>query len=394
MKNYVFADIWRRNEKIQIGFSRASHENWPSSGDLVSVSGQVFVTRTGEKSLLVESWKVVAKWQSDTNYQAVLRNQGDKALEVFVPGSYDRLLVANLGRKYIRQVLEQFDYFEVQTPIVLSRYNGGRSLPIAANYLGENIGFLRITMEERLKAIIASGFDKVFQIGSVFRGSYEFTLLEAFSSYTSWDEGETVVREVLAYTAKELCQVMEPMDKAGLVISQNDWEVVDFFEGATNLLKEDMSDLIERGEFLNILVERGLSHKPSASVEAFAEDIAAAIAVSITKPCIIRGFPAFASPLYSEWTQGTGSSRIQRSKGFVNGRSIFDLGNEENKADRIAVNIADQRRRWNLKENDPRNGISDLLRFAYCGLPPMTGFAISIDRLVSLFHLSATTDLI
>jgi lysyl-tRNA synthetase class 2 len=390
MKKYIFADLWDKSDKLQIVFDRSVHNTYPDSGDLISVSGQIFITKTEEKSLTVEHWDCLAKWKSATNYHAVIGGDGDKILSAFSPKSYKRMLVANLTRKFARYILDELDFFEIQTPTVVSHYNGGRSLPTMAIYLGKPIGFLRVTMEDRLKAVIASGFEKVFQIGSVFRGSHEFTMVEAFMVSNSWSDGELILRRILSYMANQLCHVIKPVDHFGLDIAQDLWVSVDFVDGLVNLFGKDGVELMQGKDALNLLVSAGLSHKPSASLEALSDDIASVIARKVDKPCIVRGFPSFASPLYCEWKSTDGLKRIQRSKGFVNGRAIFDLGKEENDPDRIALNISDQQQRWMLEENDSRIGASDLLTLAYGGLPSMVGFAISIDRLASLFHPDAS----
>ncbi len=202
MKDFIFADIWERGFKIQVVFI-ADQSFAFNSGDLLSISGRCFLTKSGERSIEAKAAEMIGKWESEVGYKDVSKSQSG-ALSAFEPEAYLSLFFPNLLRNNIRSFLNFESFFEVQTPILGDNYNGGRSFPVTSSYLGKNLGYNRTTMEERMQALIGAGFEKIYQIGSVFRSERESTFLEGYATNMSWDKGKILVRKMLSSVVSSL----------------------------------------------------------------------------------------------------------------------------------------------------------------------------------------------
>ena len=181
---------------------------------------------------------MVARWHASPNFRTALRDDCEpRALSCFLPDAYRKLNIAYTTINEARSALQGIGFMEIQTPIILPRYNGGHSFPIQASFTGHSLGYLRTTVEERMKAAVGAGFRRIFQIGSVFRGGHEFTLLEGYIAFVSWELGEALVRRLIARVVLGIQQTTEQSeDPYILALGDNDWHVVDFVEGANVLI--------------------------------------------------------------------------------------------------------------------------------------------------------------
>ena len=190
-----------------------------SLGDWIGVSGEVMTTRKGELSVKVLDWTVLAetqrrfpdKWHGlsdpDTRYRRRYVDLWvtDESRRVFQLRS--RLL--SLTRRW----LEDRGFMEVETPIFHPIPGGAQARPFTThhNALGTDL-YLRIAPELYLKRLVVGGFERVFEIGRVFRNeglsprhNPEFTMLELYQAYADWTDIMSLVEDLVAHLATELC---------------------------------------------------------------------------------------------------------------------------------------------------------------------------------------------
>lgn len=378
MKSLVFADLLSKGARIQIALNRNIEI---TKGDWVELVGTCFKTKKGEPTVSVKTLSARAPWIADVAYG---QSAAGGSLAGFYPGSYERTRAAYRTRALMRRFLTQLNFEEVQTPILLRRYNGGRSFPVTSRYLNETLGFNRGTMEEMMQALVGMGYDRIFQIGSVFRSSKEHTFLEGYLTGTDYESGLDLVRRLCTYVATNMRWPSAPAEVDTIEHLANDrWETIHYIQACSEKFGLDPVKL------LSLCLERGIVQK-RMSAETLADAIAAKLTESYTVPLIISHFPIWSSPLYAESVNTTFAS-LQRSRMYLPGQaSGFDVGVQENNFERFKIRESLQKAHWSVLEPRDSGDDSDLKVVLSGGVPQMFGFGLSPDRLSSLWVAGAT----
>lgn len=392
MKNIWFADIAYHGRVLQIS---AAHEiaRACGAGDLVRVRGSAYRTKAGALTLGATAIERIAHWSAAAPYgqkNAIKRGP----LFALAPDSFERLYWPQACITEIRDFLRSSGFMEVHTPTVLRRYNGGRSFPVMCTYLGEEIGFYRTTLEERMQALVASGFDRIFQMGNVFRSGGERILFEAYAANMDYDAGSALFVNLLSQVAGALQEsgIGASTEHVRAVIDKR-WRVLDYFAAAREVLGLERERIAEGGLALGEAAEAaGIAGAARMTPETLADSIADFLAARESGPVIIERYPLWSSPLYRRY-EHEGIAKLQRARLYLPGDpSGAEMGVQENDPDDFRARVAAQRRSWNLPEDDGRTGASDLEELLEGGVPPMFGLATKIERLIGLWRSDYTID--
>lgn len=391
MRKSVFADLFSNGFKLQCLFQPNSGFT-PHNGDLVEVVGNCIYTKAGEPTIDVSNATVIGKWSAEVDYKKVSEGRNGP-LFAFLPGAREQFHFSQAVRNHIRYFLTSEEYFEVQTPILGRNYNGGKSFPVASFYLNNRIGFNRTTMEDRMQAIVAMGYERVFQIGSVFRSDKELTFLEGYEAYTDWEDGKRRIKQMLSYVAKKLIGegIGEPNIVSDSIVACN-WLEVDFLTAVCELTKLVPEEVLAAGNGMAQSVRlTGLVKNGDMSPETVADELANSIAEKTGVPTIINGFPVWSSPLYAVCKSD--DRKLVRSRMYIPGqKGGFEIGIQENDYGNFVRRMAEQRKVWGLSEGDERIGDSDLAKTLSGGLPPIFGFGLNPDRIVRMWRQYCTID--
>ena len=192
-------------------------------GDIIGASGTLFVTKTGEVTVRVDSYLLVSKalrplpekWHGLSDPEQVYRQ---RYLDVIVNAeSRARLLLRPRVISHIRRFLEARHFIEVETPVLESTAGGAAARPFKThhNALGADF-YLRIATELRLKRMLVGGFDRVFEIGRIFRNegvsrkhNPEFTMMEVYQAYSDYRGMMELIRDLLTSLVRD---VVRPAD--------------------------------------------------------------------------------------------------------------------------------------------------------------------------------------
>ncbi|RMG27244.1 MAG: lysine--tRNA ligase, partial [Armatimonadetes bacterium] len=230
MGKAAFADIWRDGDKIQIYVKRddVGDELWhvfkeTDIGDIVGVKGFVFKTRTGETSIHVKDLRVLAKclhtlpigkekegerWYGLSDVEERYRH---RYLDLIAnPDSREIFLKRSAILSTTRRFLDERGFIEVETPVLQTEAGGAAARPFLTFHNALEIELkLRISLELHLKRLIVGGFDKVYEIGRVFRNegistrhNPEFTLLELYQAYAQMEDIQALVEELCRELAR------------------------------------------------------------------------------------------------------------------------------------------------------------------------------------------------
>lgn len=391
MRKSVFADLSSNGFKLQCRFEPNS-DFIPHNGDLVEVAGNCIYTKSGESTIDVSSATVIGKWSAEVDYKKVSEGKNGQ-LSAFLPEARGQFHFSQAVRNHIRHFLTSEEYFEVQTPILGRNYNGGKSFPVASFYLNNRIGFNRTTMEDRMQALVAMGYERVFQIGSVFRSDKELTFLEGYEAYTDWEEGKQRIKLMLSYVVKKLIEegIGDSNNASDNIVFCN-WLELDFSAGVCELTKLASEEVLTAGKGVAELIRlAGLVKNGDTSPETVADELANAVAERTGVPTIINGFPIWSSPLYAVCKRD--DCKLVRSRMYIPGqKGGFEIGIQENDYDNFVRRMAEQRKVWNLADGDERIGDSDLAKTLSGGLPPIFGFGLNPDRIVKIWRQNSSID--
>lgn len=366
-------------------------------GDIIGVTGDVFTTHMGEITVNVSSVKLLSKsllplpekFHGLTNTDLRYRQ---RYVDLIVnPDVKSTFVKRSQVLKEIRNYLDEKGYLEVETPVLHNIAGGAAARPFVTHHNTLDIDmYLRIALELYLKRLIVGGFEKVYEIGRVFRNegmdqrhNPEFTLLELYEAYTDIHGMMDLAEGLFRHVANKICgsgkitfdgvelDLDKPFERISMVEAVRKYAGVDFdkietVEDARKIAKEHRIEFEERhkkGDILNLFFE------------TYCED-------KLVQPTFLTGHPVEISPLAKKDPDHPGYT--QRFELFILGREYANAFSELN-------DPIDQRSRFEAqmelkKQGDEEaNDIDeDYITAMEYGMPPTGGIGIGIDRLVML----------
>ena len=372
-------------------------------GDIIGVEGEVFKTRRGEISLKAASMVLLTKSllplpekfhglkDTDMRYR-------QRYLDLIVnPEVKDTFVKRTLILRAIRNCLDNQGFMEVETPTLQTLAGGAAAKPFITHHNALDITmYLRISLELYLKRLIVGGFDRVYEIGRVFRNegidvrhNPEFTLLELYQAYTDFhgmmDLVENLIREVsqrvlgttvINYQGVEI-DFSKPFERLSMIEAVQKYAGIDFtqihtLEQARELAKEHHIEYEERhkkGDILNLFFEEYCEEK-------------------LIQPTFITGHPVEISPLAKK--QPGNEDYTERFELFIVGREHANAFSELNDPIDQRARFTEQARLKALGDEEANDVDEDFLTALEYGMPPTGGIGIGIDRLVMLLTDSAS----
>jgi lysyl-tRNA synthetase class 2 len=365
-------------------------------GDVIGASGKLFQTKTGELTLDVSDFAMLCKslrplpekWHGLSDVEKRYRQRyldlisNEESRNIFVLRS--KIITA------VRSFLDSRGFMEVETPVLQPHAGGALARPFVTHHhtLDEDL-YLRIALELHLKRLIVGGFDRVYEIGRVFRNegisvehNPEFTLLECYQAYADYHDIMTLVEEMFAYVAKEVLgdtrltrngQIMDlglPWQRLYLREAIEDHCGIDFED------YPDAASLRMRMAGLGIEVEstKGKGRLIDELISTFVEP-------KVVQPTFLLDYPVEMSPLAKR--KPGDDQLVERFEGFVDGMEVANAFTELN-------DPLEQRERFQqqleerVADEEAEIADEDFLQALEYGMPPTGGLGIGIDRLVML----------
>ncbi len=366
-------------------------------GDILSITGEVFTTKTGEisihaaevvllsKSLQVLPEKFHGLTDTDIRYR---QRYVDLIMNTEVRDTFVR---RSKVIRSIRNFLDEKGFMEVETPILVSNAGGAAARPFETHFNALDEDFkLRISLELYLKRLIVGGLEKVYEIGRVFRNegldtrhNPEFTLMELYQAYTDYHGMMDLTEELYRYVAKEVTgsevlqygehtmDLSKPFERLTMVEAVKKYADVDFdevadTEAARALAKErgiEFEERHEKGDILNLFFEEYVEEH-------------------LIQPVFIMDHPVEISPLTKK--KPDNPAYTERFEFFMNGWEMANAYSELN-------DPIDQRERFEAQERllaagdeEANHCDEDFLNALSIGMPPTGGIGFGIDRMVMM----------
>ncbi len=410
MGRATFAHLMDATGKLQIYLKadelgeRYSRIDLWDLGDYLGVKGFVFRTRTGEITIHVQEFTLLAKavrpvpFPKEKGEQRwfelhdVEQRYRQRYLDLLVnPESRRRLLARCRIVSEIRRFLESEGFIEVETPVLQPMAGGAAARPFITYHNALQREFqLRIALELYLKRVLIGGIDKVFEIGRVFRNegistrhNPEFTMLELYQAYANLEDIMDLVERLFRTVAERVfgTTVFE-MHGVQVDFSQP-WRrvrLMDAIRECTGLTEADFETLeraAQTAERLGIHIER--KDTVGGIIEKVLEKC---VAEHLQHPTFVYSFPIETSPLAKREPDNPRFTR--RFEGYVFGKEVANAFSELNdpleQRERFEQQLA--MRQAGDEEAHPYD--EDFLHAMEYGMPPAGGLGIGIDRMVML----------
>lgn len=366
-------------------------------GDILGIRGEVFRTKTGEKSIHAASVTLLSKslqilpekyhglTDTDTRYRQryvdLIMNADVR--ETFVKRS--KVLSS------IRRYLDAQGFMEVETPILVSNAGGAAARPFETHFnaLDEDLK-LRISLELYLKRLIVGGMERVYEIGRVFRNegvdtrhNPEFTLMELYQAYTDYHGMMDLTENLYRYVAKEVTgseifiygehemDLSKPFERITMVDAVKKYSGVDFneihtLEEARAIAKEKHIAFEER-------------HKKGDILNLFFEEF---VEKHLIQPTFVMDHPIEISPLTKK--KPDNPEYVERFEFFMNGWEMANAYSELNDPIDQRARFAAQEELLAAGDAEANHTDEDFLNALCIGMPPTGGIGFGIDRMVMM----------
>lgn len=366
-------------------------------GDWVGATGTVVKTRRGELSVKISSFVQLAEARrgfgdkfhgitdTDIRYRQRYADLWANPQSAVVLRNRSRIM--SLTRRW----LEDRDFVEVETPVLQHVASGAAATPFTTHHNALDVDLkLRIAPELFLKRLVVGGFERVYEIGRVFRNegistrhNPEFTMLELYQAYADYADIMTLVEDLVAHLATEL--------HGTTTLSYGDREL----DLSTPWRRASMVELIEESigirldvnqpidEVRAVATEHGVEVEDSwGTGKLILEIYEKTTEAALWGPIFVTDYPEEVSPLSRSHRELPGVT--ERFEAIVAGRELCNAFSELTDPDVQRARFEDQVRQKDAGDHEAMPLDEDYLRAMEYGLPPTGGLGIGMDRLVML----------
>ncbi len=412
MGKLAFSDIRDGSGKIQLYFSHdcLGNEKYEflhniDIGDIIGARGKLFRTKTSEITIEVTDFTVLSKslqplpekWHGLVDVEKRYRQRyldlisNEEAKPIFRLRS--RIISA------LRIFLDRRGFIEVETPVLQPVAGGALARRFKTHHqaLDEDL-YLRIALELYLKRLIIGGFDKVYELGRVFRNegistkhNPEFTMLELYEAYADYNDMMKLVEDMVCYIAREIIGEVKIKFGNELIDLTPPWQRLSLREAIKERCGIDFEDYPEADSLRKRMEQLGLEVAPNKDRGRLVDElISTFVEPSLIQPAFLLDYPVEMSPLAKR--KRDNDRLVERFEAFIGGMEIANAFTELN-------DPLEQRERFHqqrdtqptevptkLGEEEPEAEAidEDFLQALEYGMPPTGGLGVGIDRLVML----------
>ncbi|MEY8001875.1 lysine--tRNA ligase [Clostridium sp. Mt-5] len=400
-----FSDLYDRYGKIQlyikindVGEDKLKEYKSYDIGDILSVTGRVFKTKTEEITIHITDFELVAKslkplpekWHGlkdpDLRYR-------QRYVDLIINSDVrDTFLKRTAIIKSIREFLDNKDYIEVETPILSSIAGGAAAKPFTTHHNALDIDmYLRIATELYLKRLIVGGFEKVYEIGKCFRNegmdirhNPEYTSIELYEAFADYNDMMEITENMVAYVCEKVLGTTKVVYEDTEIDFKPPWKRITMVDAVKKFAGVDFDEVKDDEQAREIAKEKHIELKKElkdcskgdildALFEEFCEE-------KFIQPAFVMDYPVEISPLTKK---KRGNPKFtERFEGFVFGREICNAYSELNDPIVQKERFMQQLKERELGDDEAYMMDEDFLNALEIGMPPTGGLGIGIDRLV------------
>lgn len=398
-----FATLADKSGSIQIYFKldilgdeKYSEFKLLDIGDIIGVRGQVFKTKRGELTVRVEDFKLLAKSlrplpEKFHGLKDVEIRYRQRYLDLIMnPEVREVFLKRNKIIKAIRKYLDERDFLEVATPVLSTIAGGAAAKPFIThhNALDADL-YLRIATELNLKRLIVGGFERVYEMGRVFRNegmdirhNPEFTSVEIYQAYGDYRDLIEITRGIVC-AAAEAVNGTTKVKYQGVELDLANTPQISMNEAVKNKTGKDFLSCETVEEARAMANSIGVSYEERFGIGGILNAaFEAKVEADLIQPVFITHHPTEISPLAKK---NFDDPRItDRFEFFVYGRELANGFTELNDPIDQKKRFEEQIKQREAGDEEAHVMDEDFIRALEFGMPPTGGLGIGVDRLVML----------
>jgi lysyl-tRNA synthetase, class II len=378
-------------------------------GDFVQATGEMFRTRTGEVTLRVKAFRILAKAITPlpAAKDELVDGQVVRHATLSDPETRYRQRYADLAinpevrevfrkraeiLRALRDFLDTHDFLEVETPVLQPIYGGAAARPFVThhNQLDQNL-YLRISFELYLKRLLVGGYERVYEIGRDFRNEGvsfkhypEFTQLEFYMAYADYQKVMDFTEAMIVYTADRVLGRREIQFQGQQISLEPPWKRLNLSQGLAEVTGIDISEHPSAQILGAAMRAKGLAVDPHATrgklIDGLLGDF---LEPSLIQPTFLYDYPRDISPLAK--SKPGDPTTVERFEGFMGGMELCNAFTELNDPLDQEARFLEMGRDYQAGDEERHPIDEDYLRAMRYGMPPNGGFGMGIDRLTMLF---------
>ena len=372
-------------------------------GDWIGIHGVMMRTRRGQLSVAVDSFELLSKslrplpekfhglTDKETRYR-------QRYVDLIVnPEVKDTFEKRSKIISSIRRYMDGQGFFEVETPFLHPIIGGANAKPFVTHFNAlDRDYYLRIATELPLKRLLVGGFEKVYEMGRIFRNegmdpyhNPEFTTMEAYQAFTDLNGMMDLTENCIKAAAEAACGSLKITYQGQEIDLSGTWRRASMIELASEGAGEDVSFDRSRDELVSILERNGGKADDAWGKGKLIAEIFEAVAEErLIQPTFVIDHPLEVSPLAKK--KADNPELTQRFELFICGHEYANAFTELNDPVDQAERFRAQVEAKDMGDDEAMGFDSDYIRALEYGMPPAGGVGIGIDRLVMLLTDSAT----
>jgi lysyl-tRNA synthetase class 2 len=370
-------------------------------GDFIQVSGFLFVTRTGERTLHVREYRVLSKAlrplpEKYHGLEDKELRQRKRYLDLIANGEEVRRVFVIRSRTIsaMRRYLDEHGFLEVETPILQPLYGGATARPFIThhNTLDRDL-YLRIAVELYLKRLIVGGFERVYEIGRDFRNegidrshNPEFTMMECYQAFADYNDIMRLVEEMIHFIALEV-KGSPCITYQGTEIDLTPpWPRIRLLDAIAEFTGIDVNEYPDKESLAAAMRANGYEADPKLGRGRLIDDLKGAMLhkgiPALRQALFLTDYPRDVSPLAKDHLEIPGL--VDRFQPFIGGLELGNAFTELNDPLDQRARFEDQMRQRAQGDDEAQVLDEDFLEALEVGMPPTGGLGLGIDRLVML----------
>jgi len=405
MGKATFLDIRDGSGKIQVhlrrdllGEAKYAEVKELDLGDIIGVTGRLFRTRTGEVTTEAQDFVMLCKalqappekWHGLTDVEKRYRQRyldlisSEEVRSIFAVRS--QVIAA------MRRFLDERGFVEVETPVLQPVASGAMARPFVTHHqaLDQDL-YLRIATELHLKRLIVGGYDKVYELGRVFRNegistrhNPEFTTLESYQAYADYNDVMEMTEQMVSAIAQEVLGRQKITYGGQEIDLTPPWRRITLHQAIKEQCGIDFEECRDEGSLCAAMAARGVT---TADVRGWGKLVdkllSAFVEPALIQPTFVMDYPVELSPLAKR--KPGSEDLVERFEAFAGGMEIANAFTELN-------DPVEQRQRFTQQEalrkmlgdEEAERFDEDFVLALEYGMPPTGGLGVGVDRLVML----------